>query len=327
MKPNIVLARLRAAYIKKILLPILLAGIAIILVIRSPIFNYLSPVLVNSETELDDYSGSEILYFSLTVNDLYYSGSDYFHNGKVQGNIYYTLKDGICRFYILPVTNQARIEEFIASQQINGKFLYDRHLNQSLSEQMASGLEWTLQGMEETAAGYIVSTVRLVSWNDILFYACLALVLIIAVIDFLRSLLFFLFPALSPSLQPLGSGKKKLLHLKEADRQLRKVTDKPLKGIYLTNDYLFYISFAQMKVIPTDSILWLYTNNHLHRFLWLKLSMTQILNIVTKKRRYYAWPNRQNYNAEQIITQLSERDPTLLTGYTEENKLLVQKKK
>lgn len=321
MKSNIFIRRLRKFYAYKCIFPVLISFLVIGLTLESPLPNLLQPVPAVSLQDLDTLYGTQKPYFTLEVSSLYYTGYDYLRNGRPHGSIYYDLTDNICRFFILEYNGQEAPESILTDTRIRGKLIYDSQLLEDLIENMSKELNWTPAGVKETVFPYLVSSVHLMSFNEIIFYLCLAFVLITSAADLLRSIFLFLFPYSSPALSHMGKGRAaKKGNLELFAGQLERTGSIPRNGIMVTDDFLFYLDYLHMKIIPVKSVAWVYTHNRLRRFFHWKLNMTQMLHIATVNRRYYDWPNRRNHDGERIIARLKEINPDILTGYSEQNK-------
>lgn len=127
---------------------------------RLSLLSSLTPVVYNSDSNIDRYYEEDSRYIRCHAKELYYSGYDYTAHGKIKGHYYYALENSSCTLYLLstkmikdslnPPLTLSDIT-FTATLKKN-----DVHLK-PLLEYLSADLGWNYTGLSKCTSPILIS--------------------------------------------------------------------------------------------------------------------------------------------------------------------------
>ena len=95
-----ILSYIRKNQCKRLFYPLMLLGVVIFLVWRSPVTEYVTKRTISNAVLINDSMAKKVLYAKIKTGTLYYSGEDCLAGGELVGHYYYELIGGSCHFYL-----------------------------------------------------------------------------------------------------------------------------------------------------------------------------------------------------------------------------------
>ena len=96
-----ILSYIRKNQCKRLFYPLMLLGVVIFLVWRSPVTEYVTKRTISNAVLINDSMAKKVLYAKIKTGTLYYSGEDCLAGGELVGHYYYELIGGSCHFYLI----------------------------------------------------------------------------------------------------------------------------------------------------------------------------------------------------------------------------------
>ncbi len=319
IKNNIV-----ACYKRKIKAPLIYLGFVIILSLLSPIYSILWPATIDTSKSIKDQYESN-RYISGTINNLYFTGYTKEWITGTSGYYYYTnIGDDIVVVLLTPDTCKQGTP-MIDSVNIKGKIYKNNKTETELLSKLANDLNWNEEGITSTISSYNISEPAVTGFFT---YLLLTLAIgsgIVALFFVLLYGIFILKPRLStPVLRLKAYGNSnKLLDL--AEEELSMLPQLATEDMYITEHFFIEISSYGIAIVPIDEIIWIYQYSTLHKFLWHHFKISYTLHITANKRLYIKCPKNEKSDINGVIDYLAEANHNILVGFSEENRIEVEK--
>ena len=138
------------------------------------------------------------------------------------------------------------------------------------------------------------------------------------------SVLYLMYPVLSPACQDLAlfGNPKKLLE--QAEEELATLPQLATEDMFITEHFFIETSIYGNAIVPIDEIIWIYKYSTLHKFFWYHFSISYTLHISANKHLYLQCPKNIKSDIDGIMDYLAEANHNILVGFSEENRLKVQ---
>ena len=96
-----ILSYIRKPQLKRLFYPLMLLGVVIFLVWRSPVTDYVTKRTLSNAVLINDETADKVLYAKIKTGTLYYSGEDCIAGNELIGQYYYELVNSTCHFYLI----------------------------------------------------------------------------------------------------------------------------------------------------------------------------------------------------------------------------------
>lgn len=320
-----VLQYIRKCSLLKIWYPVSLILFIFVLVYFLPLREQLFPAALSAEDSLTGCYEQGHTYVIQTVDELYYTGCDYYVNGELRGHYYYTLDSELLRvqFYILPSQMGQPAEAHRTQTTLRGKLLPMDSAFSPLTDSLAASLGWTGSGLAEISETVMLSNVDYWKPSMLVLYAVLAVLLLLSVFISLRHLLYIICPRLSPAYRRLHKYGKPSVIIREVDRELREECLVLTKDMALLSDYLIEFSEDISVIVPLKNILWVYEHATLKQSSAFK-RLSYTLHIVMEDGDSFVFNHKLKEDIDIIIEELSLRYPNFFYGYSDEHYRMVK---
>lgn len=180
----------RRFYRRQMWLPALVLIASILLLWQNAGENYNSPRPLGSQCNFEDFYNAALPYVSVTVPSLYYTGCAAYDGKRETGYYYYSLEGGNCHFYLLDTASGYPIPANRGSLELSGRLIrLDDETYNSLLENIADSLSWTVQSLRAMTSPYIVSVLPHPILMHRIFHLVTVTALIVSLVD-----LIWLFP-------------------------------------------------------------------------------------------------------------------------------------
>ena len=311
-------SNIRAFYRRRILSPVLYLVILLAAWLVLPLSEHIRPrALAENEVLADDYD-EDATYVRGIFRDLTFCGYTRELFGHTIGYYYYGIR-GDQRYIILLTPSTCTEGEPNIITKADTAY-------QKLLSALAEDLGWTAEGIHAQMPVYYYSEPGFLSTLTEIIVIFYFGTMVYAAFLMLLYLFYIINPRLSRPCQDLALfGRPKLLYA-QAEEELATLPQLATEDMFITEHFFILTSPYGNAIIPIDEIVWIYKHSTLHKFLWHTLRISYTLHITASKHFYVRCPKNLKSDIDGIIDYLSEANHDILVGFSEENRLAVQKK-
>ncbi len=316
---------IRAFYKRRLSSPILYLILLAAIWIIFPLGNMLSPKTVETDTSFRSIYQSGDRYISATFYDLKFTGYTSKRFGSTSGYYYYCRWEDSCAIVLLTPNTCEEGLPSIESLSVQGKIIKSNDSYEELLAAMAADLEWTDVGIKSQLPNYyfsepdygtILTPILFVVFFGTMVYTILCMIVYLVDIRF---------PYLSPACQNLVVFGHPKHMLEEAEEELATLPQLATEDMFITEHYFIMTSPYGNALVPIKEILWIYKHSTLHKFLWYHFSISYTMHITANKHLYIHCPKNIKSDIDGIMDYLAEANHNILVGFSEENRLKMEK--
>ncbi len=316
---------IRAYYKNRILFPIIYLIVLVILGFIYPVTSMVLPPEMDAKTSLADQYRSKTRYVNVSLKNLYFTGYTKKWLDSTVGYYYYTYHGDECVVVLLsPETSQQGLP-IIEQERIHAKILYDSGAMNKLFMHLSKDLSWSPSGISSAISPYMFSEPDAVDFRTIFFLLVYFITGFYALCSFVIYGIYILWPSLSAPCQRLRYYGKPKEILAQAEEELATLPQLATEDMFITEHFFIETSRYGVAIVPISDILWIYKYSTLHKFLWHHFSISYTLHITANKRRYIHCPKNIKSDIDGIMDYLAEANHDILVGFSEENRLKVEK--
>ena len=191
------------------------------------------------------------------MKDLYYTGFEYYIDGKVEGAYYYTMGDGKMYIFLLDTKEP---ESYIEEMNIKGKILKEDISSMHIINRFAQSSDIDNELLQAYCFDYIVSEPDYPHALVLLIKFFFALPIVLAVLVILYTIVLWFNPALHGQCKQLALYGQIPAIIEELNLQLKNNLLFKKHKIYITKDYLIVNYFIRTDVVKLDSIKYMSKN-------------------------------------------------------------------
>lgn len=231
------------------------------LLLRYPVFDKIENYDISG---VADYHGKlQLLYDTDTrlveyeVQDLYYTGYDYYIDGRLEGAYYYNMDSKYMNFFIIKTDNP---KLFIEDYKIKGKIIKDNISVKHIVEKMASTSGMSEDLVEDYYSQLVISELDYpTAYIALVYVLCLSPVIVCGLI-ILYTLMILINPAMHSQSEQLANYGNIKYVIKELNRELRRNLVYKRNNVYITDNYIVVSHFLKTEVVKLDMIKYLSKN-------------------------------------------------------------------
>ncbi len=316
---------IKAFYRRRIFTPALYLFLLILLwnllSLSAPMF----PESISTGDTLESAFRKNAEYVRITLTDLRFTGYTSSFFGRITGYYYYSMRGEECIIILLsPATSEQGLP-LIEHVTVNGRILRGEKSFYTLLSNLSADLGWTENGISNKVSHYILSEPGYNMTGNIILYAVILLTGGYAAVCLIFFALCSFFPLLAPACQDLArfGNPKKLLA--QAEEELATLPQLATEDMFITEHFFIETSVYGNAIIPIQEIIWIYKYSTLHKFFWYHFSISYTLHISANRHLYIQCPKNIKSDIDGIIDYLAEANHQILVGFSEENRLKVQK--
>lgn len=315
---------IKSLYKRKLLAPILYLLLLLALWFYLPVDSILFPTTVNDSDSLETLYKNNDQYILTSLSDLKFTGYTKTAFGRTIGYYYYTMRDNTCTVILL---SPSTCEEGLPSIEEISVYARIEKSNASykqLLSKIAEDLSWTDAGITKKVNPYYISEPgfrRFISAVVIIIFALTGLYSLLTIIF---SIIYYLFPVLSPPCKVLSVFGRPAELLAQAEEELATLPQLATEDMFITEHFFIAIAREGIFIIPIQEIIWIYKYSTLHKFFWYHFSISYTLHITANKHLYVQLPKNLKSDIDGIIDYLSEANHDILVGFNEANRLKIQ---
>ena len=319
-----ILSYIRKNQCKRLFYPLMLLGVVIFLVWRSPVTEYVTKRTISNAVLINDSMAKKVLYAKIKTGTLYYSGEDCLAGGELVGHYYYELIGGSCHFYLIRAVAGYPASKTLEGQTIIGRVdAFEPEILDPLTQKLAEDISWDAKSLKSVCQKYFVNQTAYLNRREIVLMVVLLLVFVLMIVVFIRTFLYIINPRLTKTyrnLEHFGNPEK---ILSDVEKQIRRRILLQTKTLILTPRYLVELSDDICAIIPLPEVLWIYDHAAMRRTIkGRQLSYT--IHVVTMKGEEYTLTGKSHREVSAIYHELNTRYPNFFFGYSKEHQEMVQ---
>lgn len=319
-----ILSYIRKNQCKRLFYPLMLLGIVIFLVWRSPVTEYVTKRTISNAVLINDSMAKKVLYAKIKTGTLYYSGEDCLAGGELVGHYYYELIGGSCHFYLIRAVAGYPASKTLEGQTIIGRVdAFEPEILDPLTQKLAEDISWDAKSLKSVCQKYFVNQTAYLNRREIVLMVVLLLVFVLMIVVFIRTFLYIINPRLTKTYRNLEHYGNPEKILSDVEKQIRRRILLQTKTLILTPRYLVELSDDICAIIPLPEVLWIYDHAAMRRTIkGRQLSYT--IHVVTMKGEEYTLTGKSHREVSAIYHELNTRYPNFFFGYSKEHQEMVQ---
>lgn len=319
-----ILSYIRKNQCKRLFYPLMLLGVVIFLVWRSPVTEYVTKRTISNAVLINDSMAKKVLYAKIKTGTLYYSGEDCLAGGELVGHYYYELIGGSCHFYLIRALAGYPASKTLEGQTIIGRVdAFEPEILDPLTQKLAEDISWDAKSLKSVCQKYFVNQTAYLNRREIVLMVVLLLVFVLMIVVFIRTFLYIINPRLTKTYRNLEHYGNPEKILNDVEKQIRRRILLQTKTLILTPRYLVELSDDICAIIPLPEVLWIYDHVAMRRTIkGRQLSYT--IHVVTMKGEEYTLTGKSHREVSAIYHELNTRYPNFFFGYSKEHQEMVQ---
>ena len=319
-----ILSYIRKNQCKRLFYPLMLLGVVIFLVWRSPVTEYVTKRTISNAVLINDSMAKKVLYAKIKTGTLYYSGEDCLAGGELVGHYYYELIGGSCHFYLIRAVAGYPASKTLEGQTIIGRVdAFEPEILDPLTQKLAEDISWDAKSLKSVYQKYFVNQTAYLNRREIVLMVVLLLVFVLMIVVFIRTFLYIINPRLTKTYRNLEHYGNPEKILNDVEKQIRRRILLQTKTLILTPRYLVELSDDICAIIPLPEVLWIYDHAAMRRTIkGRQLSYT--IHVVTMKGEEYTLTGKSHREVSAIYHELNTRYPNFFFGYSKEHQEMVQ---
>lgn len=319
-----ILSYIRKNQCKRLFYPLMLLGVVIFLVWRSPVTEYVTKRTISNAVLINDSMAKKVLYAKIKTGTLYYSGEDCLAGGELVGHYYYELIGGSCHFYLIRAVAGYPASKTLEGQTIIGRVdAFEPEILDPLTQKLAEDISWDAKSLKSVCQKYFVNQTAYLNRREIVLMVVLLLVFVLMIVVFIRTFLYIINPRLTKTYRNLEHYGNPEKILNDVEKQIRRRILLQTKTLILMPRYLVELSDDICAIIPLPEVLWIYDHAAMRRTIkGRQLSYT--IHVVTMKGEEYTLTGKSHREVSAIYHELNTRYPNFFFGYSKEHQEMVQ---
>ena len=319
-----ILSYIRKNQCKRLFYPLMLLGVVIFLVWRSPVTEYVTKRTISNAVLINDSMAKKVLYAKIKTGTLYYSGEDCLAGGELVGHYYYELIGGSCHFYLIRAVAGYPASKTLEGQTIIGRVdAFEPEILDPLTQKLAEDISWDAKSLKSVCQKYFVNQTAYLNKREIVLMVVLLLVFVLMIVVFIRTFLYIINPRLTKTYRNLEHYGNPEKILNDVEKQIRRRILLQTKTLILTPRYLVELSDDICAIIPLPEVLWIYDHAAMRRTIkGRQLSYT--IHVVTMKGEEYTLTGKSHREVSARYHELNTRYPNFFFGYSKEHQEMVQ---
>lgn len=319
-----ILSYIRKNQCKRLFYPLMLLGVVIFLVWRSPVTEYVTKRTISNAVFINDSMAKKVLYAKIKTGTLYYSGEDCLAGGELVGHYYYELIGGSCHFYLIRAVAGYPASKTLEGQTIIGRVdAFEPEILDPLTQKLAEDISWDAKSLKSVCQKYFVNQTAYLNRREIVLMVVLLFVFVLMIVVFIRTFLYIINPRLTKTYRNLEHYGNPEKILNDVEKQIRRRILLQTKTLILTPRYLVELSDDICAIIPLPEVLWIYDHAAMRRTIkGRQLSYT--IHVVTMKGEEYTLTGKSHREVSAIYHELNTRYPNFFFGYSKEHQEMVQ---
>ena len=316
------------------IIPAVFLVFLIIIADRYPFKDIFFPQCYSGVSKLDAAFTSKTDYVALSNVTLYYTGYDSAEDTQIVGKYFYAIEDNKCFFFLLSSEKALKAQHSITFDTLKLRLVPPDLNYNSLLTNLSTDIDWQLTHLSEVSPQYVaVESHNLLAYSYGLAFL-LAFMGSYTLVVLLIHIIIFIYPRLQQGFFPKTSLQTKRRLFKKLGLELAEENSLssliPLASndgseFYVTPSFMINFSFFDTYVIPLKNILWIYKHVKKASHGISNMPSVYSLHVVLTTGTHIQFKNYNEKTADALIALLSNKNPNILTGYSQEHKALAKK--
>ncbi|MCQ2536105.1 MAG: hypothetical protein MJ110_03950 [Lachnospiraceae bacterium] len=306
----------------RIICPIILMVVLVALSYATPVKTMFIPREVRRGTSLEQLYENNETYIIADFQDLNFTGYTDEVWGNVRGYYYYTQwENDYAIVLVSPKTCQQGIPH-MDSLKSRVKIEPNPKAFDVLFPKIAQDLGWNDTGVRDQMDVCLLSEPAGKSFIMNLSMVVYAIAFIYGAFSFFSYAIYVISPLQSPFCKILGKKSQEIRQkMEEAEIELSDSPQLVSGDVFITENYLVETAETEFCIIPIDKIIWVYRHAGLH-FVFGKIRpVREVLYVITKTHGHFRCTALGQGDIDGVIDYLSEANPEILIGLSEENRI------
>lgn len=316
---------IKAFYRKRLFSPLVYLALLVVLWFIFPLGNILFPATITTESSFRSIYQSGDRYAKATFTNLKFTGYTSKKYNNTDGYFYYGIWNDECVIVLLSPSTCEEGLPAIDSVTVTGKILKSNDSYKALLAKLSSALDWTETGITNQLPGYFFSEPDYNLLSTFFLFIVYFGTCVYTLLCFAIYTIYIHFPHLAPPCQNLIVFGHPKQMLEEAEEELATLPQLATEDMFITEHYFIMTSPYGNAIVPISEMLWIYKHSTLHKFLWYHFSISYTLHITARKHFYVHCPKNIKSDIDGIMDYLAEANHNILVGFSEENRLQVEK--
>ncbi len=319
-----ILSYIRKTQLKRLFYPLMLLGVVIFLVWRSPVTDYVTKRTLSNAMLINDATAKRLLYAKIKTGTLYYSGEDCIAGSELIGHYYYELVNGTCHFYLIRATADYPAAETLDPQTIIGRVdAFESETLDPLTQKLAETISWDAASLKNVCQKYFINQTAYLNSREIVLMVVLLAVFVLMIVILIRTITYIINPRLTKTYRNLDRYGDAEKILADVEKQIHQKILLKTKTLILTPRHLVELSDEVCAIIPLEAVLWIYDHAAMCRTLKGK-QLSYTIHVVTMKGEEYTLNGKTHREVSAIYHELNTRYPNFFFGYSKEHQEMVQ---
>lgn len=256
MRSNYIYKQIRRISMINMAIPVILTIVLLVIYINFPILEILTPMSINSTTDIDKLYSSNVTYIDITFDSLYYSGYDYIKNGKTLGYYYYSFANDKCTFVLVGSKNLKNPKDSIKGYSMKASIEPQDNLIKQTIADFSKDINWTPDGLLSASTGCYISEISSNTTVLVILGVSLLLSSIALLSYILSNILYAILPGLFPACAKFKKIEGSLKGLIRANLEMKNPNYVLFEygNMIVTKRYFIYMSTFNFDIIPIDKI-------------------------------------------------------------------------
>lgn len=319
-----ILSYIRKTQFKRLFYPLMLLGVVIFLVWRSPVTDYVTKRTLSNAVLINDATAKKVLYAKIKTGTLYYSGEDCIAGNELIGHYYYELVNGICHFYLIRAAAGYPAAETLDGQTVIGRVdAFGAETLDPLTQKLAENISWDAASLKSVCQKYFINQTAYLNSREIVLMIVLLTVFVLMIVIIIRTITYIISPRRTKTYRNLERYGDAEHILTDMEKQIHRKILLRTKTLILTPRYLVELSDEVCAIVPLEAVLWIYDHAAMRRTLKGK-QLSYTIHVVTMKGEEYTLSGKTHREVSAIYHELNTRYPNFFFGYSKEHQEMVQ---
>lgn len=232
-----------------------------ILLLRYPVFESLE---CQDITGVADYNGrlkymyeEDTKLVTYDAKNLYYSGYDYYIDGKLKGAYYYSTENGYMSFFVIETTSP---ESFIEQYTVKGEIINDNISVNHIVGKLATSAGIKEELVENYYSYYVISELDYpAAYISLVYVLCLSPAIVCGLL-ILYTLMIIVNPAMHSQSEQLTNYGEVRQVIREINDELKRKLLYKRENVYVTHNYMVVSHILKTEVIKLDMVRYMSKN-------------------------------------------------------------------
>lgn len=330
MSINYIFSKIRRQTISASVIPCLLFTLFVLLGLHYPFGQIFFPHKISDISLLEEAYTTHTEYIIFDDITLHYTGYNSMENGTITGKYFYAIEKNKCFFFLLNSKEAMESGNITTLHNLRLSLVPVTPNYNTLITELSKDMEWSSTHLSETAPAFLAVENHTIFFYSVVFALLLGWFTIYLGSILLIHLIVLIHPKFHKGLFPKCSPKTRENMLSKLTAELCENTLKvqyvssDKRDFFLTESFIINFSPYHTHIIPLTDIIWIYKHIPLTNKKHWDVPGKYTLHLLLKNGQHIPFKNYDETHANALIALLSNKNPDLLTGYSQEHLALAK---